>query len=187
MSFQRRPAIVPGSDMISPTQAQRILAEYQSSDYPGSPNHHPGHGCGPSQLPSPSNSKKLRLHIPEQNQDVQLDEGKNGTVQKWRFKLKNRSTNIIRDIHQRRRASCSGRQNPISDRYAHRKRQPMGDSLDHQGTYSTTNSEYISSKKENVSGAERHANGATFHPLKARNSFIAVINPISLIPSKSSF
>lgn len=174
MSFQRRLAIVPGSDMLSPTQAQRILAEYQSSDYPRSPNHHPGHGCGPSQLPSPPNSKKLRLQIPEQNQDVQLDERKNGIAQRWRFKLKNRPTNIIRDIHQRRRALGSGRQNPISDRYAHKKRQPMKDCPDHQGIYSTTNSQCISSKKGNVSGIERHANGVLSHPLEARNSFIEV-------------
>lgn len=175
MSFQRRLAIVPGSDMLSPIQAQRILAEHQSSDYPRSPNHHQGPGFGPSRLPSPPDSAKLRIQIPKQNHnDVRLDEPKSDAVQRWKFKLKNRSTNLFRDVHRRRRAWGSGRQNPISDRHAHRKRQPMKDSREHQGKFSSTHLENISSMSGNVSGAMRHSKGETSCPSEARNSFTEV-------------
>lgn len=179
--FQRRLALVPGSDMLSPRQAQRILAEHQFSDDSGSPNHHQGHGGVPRRSPSPPNSWKLRPQIPGRDHDlcssseaVRHDGQRSGIVQRLRFKLKTRSTNTIRDIHRRRRAWHWDRQNPGSDRYAHKKRQPMKDSPDQQGKFSNAGSENISSMSENTSGAKRHPNREIFCPLEARKNFIQV-------------
>lgn len=47
MSSQRRLAIVPGSDMLSPKEAQRILSEHEFSNCFNSHYDHPWHGSSP--------------------------------------------------------------------------------------------------------------------------------------------
>ena len=180
MSSQRRLAIVPGSDMISPTKAQRILAEHQFSDCTRSPNYQLGPGFGQRRSPSPPKSRKLRLQIPEQFSDPCLsdeavghDEQQNETVKRRKSKLNVRSINTFRDVHRRRKAGDS-------DHPAHKKREQMKASPDHRRRYSNTGSRNLFSLNENVSGAKRHSNADTCCHLEARNSFIEVGNFLGL-------
>lgn len=174
MSSQRRLAIVPGSDMISPTKAQRILAEHQFSDNPRSPNYQPGLGFGQRRSPSPPRSRKLRLQIPEQISDLCLsgdavgpDAQQNETDKRRRSKLNVRSMSTFRDVHRRRRAWDS-------DRQAHKKREQMKESPDHHGRYSNIGSANLFSMNKNASGAKRLPNADTCCHLEARNTFIEV-------------
>ena len=185
MSFQRRLAIVPGSDMLSPKEAQRILAKHHFPDYPESQNRHQRHDWGPpKRSPSPENLRKSRLQMPPQHHDhyssdeiIRHDEQPNGIIRRRRFKQDTGFKKTFGDAENGRKACDEGRLKSDSGGHANEKTQQLRGSPDDPRRYSTTGSEDISSVGEMASeGAKRHSNGDMFCRLAARNSFNGVGN-----------
>jgi hypothetical protein len=75
MSLQRRLAIVPGSDVLSPKEAQRILHEHQRSDYSSSWEDKPKHLQGRGQGSNHRRFRELRLQIPQRSRNLDLTGG----------------------------------------------------------------------------------------------------------------
>lgn len=183
MPFQRRFAIVPGSNMLSPKEAQRILSEHQFPDYPRSRNDHLGYGRGPRWSSSPRNSREICLEIPQRNHDLDSpdentrdDEQRNGAVKRQRSRQDMRSKNAFCDVHQGRKAWDGGRQKSHSDGHAHKKRQQMKDSQDDHRRYSTSSEDTITEGEVASEVSKQHSNGDVLCRLGANNIFSEVGN-----------
>lgn len=179
MTFQRRLAIVPGADMLSPEEAQRILAEHQFPDNPRSHNYHQGDAWEPTPSPSPKSSRKLRLQIPQQNQDLYLskeirrhDDGhQHSTFKRQSYKQDIHSKNSCHDVHEGRKARDRGHQKLDTDGHAHKKREQVKDSTDDHRRHFTTDSEDVLSVSEIGSeGAKQHKSRDTLRRVEARTN-----------------
>lgn len=181
MTLQRRLALVPGCDMLSPKEAQRILANHQFPDDPKTQSHHQEHGYAPRWPPSPKKPRNSRLQTPRQNhhdlyssnRSIRHDEQQTLTTKRQRSKLDIPSKNPFCVIPQRRKGRDWARQKTDSDNHAPKKQQQMN------GAYSTTRPGDILP----VSKTKQHPTQEdSISPLEPRNTFSEASKTPTLLP-----
>lgn len=147
MSLQRRLAIVPGSEVLSPKEAQRILHENRFTDDSKSRNDHSEQGRGPRRTSSPRPPRRLCLQVSQQNRNLQSpgentrpDKRGNGAITMHNSKQDSRSKHNIYSGHYGRYGGCvksrGNCQKLDSDAHAQKKRQNVAVHQDDHRRYS---------------------------------------------------